>query len=446
MPKPRGVLHVPLVPIPEDTLDDAVDAELRNGAGPSGYGLEAEEDYVRERRGPWATFFQRGSDVESARVNHHYTREERGRLNAVEGVDYFSPNSEVYREWLRSQPHRRTWDRWLMMGTIGAFTGFVGYCLYLAINYVSMAKHQIFWRFTAGLSWFLNTSMSVGLAFCAAWTVVFVAPAAAGSGVPEVMAFLNGLNIPKVFNIRTFLVKLVSTCLAVSSGLPVGPEGPMIHIGAAIGAGLSQTHSTTLGLDLEVFERFRNPKDKRDFVTAGAAVGAAVAFEAPIGGLLFAFEEVASFWQQSLCWQIFFACVCSILSLGLLRSAEKALGGEGHFGLFESTTLFEVKNSLLKTHIVMVIPAVVIGVICGLVGIVFTVMNLKVSRLRDELMKERKWWRVWEPCILAFIFVTGTVVLPMFFPCLEAHCFINEQVGLSFSSTLAGCWPVQCSQ
>jgi chloride channel 7 len=78
----------------------------------------------------------------------------------------------------------------------------------------------------------------------------------------------------------------------------------MIHIGAALGAALSQGHSTTLGFSTKIFRRFRNPKDKRDFVTAGVAVGVATAFNAPIGGLLFAFEEVASFWQHSLGWQV----------------------------------------------------------------------------------------------------------------------------------------------
>lgn len=157
--------------------------------------------------------------------------------------------------------------------------------------------------------------------------------------------------IPKVFNISTVAVKFVSCALCVASGLPVGPEGPMIHLGAAIGAALSQGHSTSLGFTTNVFKRecvwgggvgqgglaacgcsklttatprlllrlgpagFRNPSDKRDAVTAGVAVGVATAFNAPIGGLLFAFEEVASFWKHSLGWQVCRYCVCVDIEL-----------------------------------------------------------------------------------------------------------------------------------
>ena len=74
----------------------------------------------------------------------------------------------------------------------------------------------------------------------------------------------------QVFNVRTLLVKFFSCAAAVGSGLPVGPEGPMVHIGAMAGAALSQGHSTTLGFSTGLFQRFQNPKDKRDFVTAGA--------------------------------------------------------------------------------------------------------------------------------------------------------------------------------
>ena len=46
----------------------------------------------------------------------------------------------------------------------------------------------------------------------------------------------------------------------------------MIHIGAMIGAALSQGHSTSLGFTTGLFKRFQNPKDKRDFVTAGMSL------------------------------------------------------------------------------------------------------------------------------------------------------------------------------
>ena len=54
------------------------------------------------------------------------------------------------------------------------------------------------------------------------------------------------LSLKQVFNIFTLAVKFASCGLAVASGLPVGPEGPLIHIGAALGSALSQGHSTTL--------------------------------------------------------------------------------------------------------------------------------------------------------------------------------------------------------
>lgn len=96
----------------------------------------------------------------------------------------------------------------------------------------------------------------------------------------------------------------MSCALAVAAGLPVGPEGPLIHMGAIIGSAVSSLHSTSMKFDLGLFKHLRGSNHKRDFVTAGVAAGVAAAFDAPIGGLLFSFEDVSSFWQANLGWQV----------------------------------------------------------------------------------------------------------------------------------------------
>ncbi len=52
--------------------------------------------------------------------------------------------------------------------------------------------------------------------------------------------YLNGLNIPRLLDMRTLLCKAAGIVFACAAGLPLGKEGPMVHIGAIIAAGISQ--------------------------------------------------------------------------------------------------------------------------------------------------------------------------------------------------------------
>ena len=100
-------------------------------------------------------------------------------------------------------------------------------------------------------------------------------------------------NISLFFlQVQTLIVKFLSCAFAVGCGMPVGYEGPMIHLGSLVAAGMSQFKSATFECSLPCFSRFRNSEDRRNFISAGAAAGIASAFGAPVGGLLFAMEEV----------------------------------------------------------------------------------------------------------------------------------------------------------
>jgi len=381
-------------------------------------------------RGAISRLFARRNNLEAAGKNHKYSSAERAKLAMSDSIDYLAPSSKVYRQWLSAQPWGRHWDRWLMMAVIGITTGAVAFLLHFLIHALWTVKyHGTRWLLAhtnVFVGWLFNVSYSLILVYASTWLVVNRAPEAAGAGVAEVTAYLNGCFIPKILNIKTFYVKFLSAVAAVGSGLPVGPEGPMIHIGAIIASGLSQGHSTTLGFDTGLFRRFQNPKDKREFVTAGAATGVAAAFSAPVGGLLFVFEEVASFWQQALGWQIFFACMISVLTLDTLRSAAYALR-EGTFGLFDkeaSTVFFEVQTQLTN-HIMATVPAAVCGIICGLAAIAFTLINLRVVSFRAEILRTKK-QKMMEPLILIVLFVTLGMIMPLFFPCTPTQCVIIQ--------------------
>lgn len=52
------------------------------------------------------TFSLQGRDLESALVNHKYTKQEQDLLATYESLDYLPSHSDVYKHWLKRQPKR----------------------------------------------------------------------------------------------------------------------------------------------------------------------------------------------------------------------------------------------------------------------------------------------------------------------------------------------------
>ncbi|CAE7501483.1 Clcn7, partial [Symbiodinium necroappetens] len=136
------------------------------------------------------------------------------------------------------------------------------------------------------LAW---VSVAVALASIAGILVCYIDPFAAGSGIPEIKCYLNGIeHFPSVVGLKTLLAKAVGIVFSVSAGLPCGKEGPMIHSGAIIGAVVAGFR-----IDRNI-KPYVYTQEVRDLVAAGASAGVSAAFGAPLGSVLFAIEEGSS--------------------------------------------------------------------------------------------------------------------------------------------------------
>ncbi|XP_064610554.1 chloride channel protein C-like [Liolophura sinensis] len=379
-------------------------------------------------------FLAQGRDFEPAYVNHKYTEKERETLATFESLDYLPSHSEAFKYWTKRQKSSRfDMDRWVMMGLIGFSVGLIGFLLHQLIEKVADIKWEMTEDFIQEgrlvVAWIWSLGYTLLFVMAGTASVVLLRPSAGGSGIPEVIGFLNGTVIRHIFNVKTMVIKFLSCVCAVGSGMPVGPEGPMIHLGSLVGAGLSQFRSDTLKIKLPFFERFRNPEDRRNFVSAGAAAGVASAFGAPVGGLLFSMEEVSSFWNIKLSWQIFFACMVSTFTTDLFNSAFSGFRYTGNFGQFkkERYILFSISEGI-DVNILMFLPTFVIGIVGGILGALFTFLNLKFARVRKRLLAtvQRVWVqklaRMVEPVIVMVLVTTVSVFLPAAFSCSRFTC------------------------
>eukprot|EP00850_Spirogloea_muscicola_P007472 SM000038S14285 [mRNA] locus=s38:72646:80165:+ [translate_table: standard] len=128
--------------------------------------------------------------------------------------------------------------KWTCTLCIGLLTGLVSFAIEVFAEEVRKQKMRFALShihlgapLVAFLGYAVYGLVVVGIISAA---VLYFAPAAAGGGVTLVMANLNGIHVPYLLSIDTLITKTLGVMFAVTTGLAVGPEGPLVHIGAAI--------------------------------------------------------------------------------------------------------------------------------------------------------------------------------------------------------------------
>ena len=171
---------------------------------------------------------------------------------------------------------------------------------------------------------------------------------AESSGIPQVIATLDSRNKKireQLLSFRMTLAKISFIFLGMLGGAPIGIQGPSIYIGSSI---------------FYSFNRFINLKRKimiHSTIILGGCAGLIVAFNAPIAGFFFAYEELGrKIRSQAL---IFIAFGCGVVYL----IAISYRGNSPYLGDL-SSLLFEY------TFIWQLIP---LAIIAGLLGGLFSI-------------------------------------------------------------------------
>lgn len=200
------------------------------------------------------------------------------------------------------------------------------------------------------------------------------APMIKQSGIPELKLIISGFNyyLKTYLGARTLFYKIICLVLVVSSGFWLGIEGPLVHVSCCI---------MYICFDA-IFGDAATEGIRRELLSAATATGIAVAFNSPIGGVLFVVELLPSYFVPTkIMWNSF---VCATVALVALNGVRSFTDGEN----FQEEDLFEVLFGNFSWLFLEIIPFLLLGVLGGLYGHFYTKFYLRFS---DPSFKKRLW-------------------------------------------------------
>ena len=224
------------------------------------------------------------------------------------------------------------------------------------------------WAEQASFTWLGRTPwLAFGLtplAFGGSWLLVRqLAPAARGSGIPQVMAGI-ALSNPAhhrhteyLLSVRVATVKVLSSVVLLLGGGVIGREGPTIQVSAAIFRAINKLQPAGW------------PQLSRQIaLVTGGAAGLAAAFNTPLGGIVFVVEELTQIHLSRFRLAVFTAVIIAGLT------AQSFLGPYLYLGF---PKIVARGGSFLGA-------VVVVALICGLAGALFAKTLLALNAFRKR--------------------------------------------------------------
>ncbi|XP_033919749.1 chloride channel protein 2 [Melopsittacus undulatus] len=275
-------------------------------------------------------------------------------------------------------------EDWVFLILLGLVMALVSWAMDFAIATCLQAQKWMYGGLDTNvllqyLAWV--TYPTVLITFSAGFTQI-LAPQAVGSGIPEMKTILRGIVLKEYLTFKTFVAKVIGLTCALGSGMPLGKEGPFVHIASMCAALLSRFLSLFGGI-------YKNEARNIEMLAAACAVGVGCCFAAPIGGVLFSIEVTSTFFAVRNYWRGFFAATFSAFIFRVLavwNKDEETI-----------TALFKTRFRLDFPFDLQELPAfAVIGIASGFGGALFVYLNRKIVQFMRRqktinrfLMKKR---------------------------------------------------------
>ncbi|XP_030756628.1 chloride channel protein 2 isoform X2 [Sitophilus oryzae] len=296
----------------------------------------------------------------------------------------------------------RLGEDWVFLALLGIIMAVLSFILDNGISMCNTARIWLYNDLTNNpaaqyASW---VCLPVTLILFSAGFVHLVAPQSIGSGIPEMKTILRGVALKEYLTFKTLLAKAVGLTATLGSGMPLGKEGPFVHIASITATLLSKLVTGFQGI-------YENESRTTEMLAAACAAGVASCFAAPVGGVLFSIEVTTTYFAVRNYWRGFFAAVCGATTFRLLAV------------WFQSA---DTVTAVFKTSFYMDFPFdpqelfvfALIGAFCGLTGAFYVwahrqyVMFMRNSKTINAFLQKN---RFLYPGIIALLVSTFTFPL-----------------------------------